>query len=328
MTDTFVKQDNLKRLSKYQKSTQVEDSLLRINKALEPYEVCEKSINQFPTIFIFGLPRSGTTLTYQLLAYCLDLAYINNLIARFWLAPLHGIMLSKSVLSDTRDGSFTSDYGKSVYIHGPHEFAYFWQHWLRITSINDMLKFGVSNPKIKWNELGNVVNNIQDLFGKGIVFKTNYVANYLKDFSQTFCMPIFIYVERNPLDVGLSILRARMEYYGNYDSWWATYPPEYESLKSLPFQEQIASQIFSLHKVYEAQLNRIDRKMVIRIDYKQLCESPERFLHNVMSRIKNVYDFKVDIINTIPFELKSKDGKTPNSLEEEAVYYTIQNHMG
>ena len=31
-----------------------------------------------PFVFVLGLPRSGTTLTSQLLAYCLDAGYVNN----------------------------------------------------------------------------------------------------------------------------------------------------------------------------------------------------------------------------------------------------------
>ena len=46
-------------------------------------------------VFVVGLPRSGTTLLTQVLAYCLDAGYVNNFAARFWLAPVHGLRLSR-----------------------------------------------------------------------------------------------------------------------------------------------------------------------------------------------------------------------------------------
>jgi ABC-type oligopeptide transport system ATPase subunit len=45
--------------------------------------------------FIVGLPRSGTTLLSQLLAYSLDAGYTTNFAARFWLAPVHGLRLGR-----------------------------------------------------------------------------------------------------------------------------------------------------------------------------------------------------------------------------------------
>jgi hypothetical protein len=60
-------------------------------------------------VFVLGVPRSGTTLTSQLLAYCLDAGYVNNAAARFWLAPVHGIRLARLIAGDRGERSFRSD---------------------------------------------------------------------------------------------------------------------------------------------------------------------------------------------------------------------------
>ena len=40
--------------------------------------MAESQQNAFPLILIVGPPRSGTTLMYQVLAYCLDVTYPSN----------------------------------------------------------------------------------------------------------------------------------------------------------------------------------------------------------------------------------------------------------
>ena len=41
-----------------------------------------------PLLFIVGVPRSGTTLLYQLMCTHLDVGYVSNAMARWWMAPI------------------------------------------------------------------------------------------------------------------------------------------------------------------------------------------------------------------------------------------------
>lgn len=326
MNTDFVQHDNKLRRDRYQKDSLAEEFIKRMNEVLMPLEDYKLPSQKFPTIFIFGLPRSGTTLTYQLLAYSLDVGYVNNLIARFWLAPLHGIVLSQAIMPEIKDDSFISDYGKSVKINGPHEFAYFWHYWLNIKSVEDMTKFGIPNGSIRWDELGQVIQRMQNLFGKGMVYKTNFVANYLLEFIRTFSMPLIIYVERNPVDVGLSILNARKAYYGDYKAWWATYPPDYNSLNDIPFPEQIARQVFSLREVYSQELQKVDSNRVVRISYDEICQSPLGFIHSVRKKIIELYDFTIDICNLPPKKFNASQRKRDLTKTEVVVVKALEKY--
>jgi len=312
----FIRQEHKRRKAEYKNDDTVYDFLLSMNKELSRKEIYKPSGKKYPTIFVFGLPRSGTTLLYQLISYSLDLGYVNNLIARFWLAPLHGIMLSKAVLGDARDGSFVSDYGKSINIAGPHEFSYFWMHWLGIRSIDEMLLFGSNRKDINWKRLKSVISCMQDIFEKGMVFKNNYVANLLKNFSTNFDMPIFIYIERDVRDVALSILKARKSYYDNLDAWWGTYPPEYHSLKTLPFHQQIAGQVTGLIRVYEKQIELIHEDSILRVNYDELCQSPASIIELIIERVNRLYGFPINFINRPPSEFQ-RTGMRRNLCEDE-----------
>src|SRR5437764_1046201 len=128
----FINKDEIDARSKGKFAHDIGDYefLLRFNKNLEELEsslVMENVEEEYPNIFILGLPRSGTTLINQLIFNALDVGCTNNLMARFWDAPLCGTMLSKIILGKAKSNSYTSSYAASDNIMSPHQFAYFWR---------------------------------------------------------------------------------------------------------------------------------------------------------------------------------------------------------
>ncbi|MEO5360107.1 MAG: sulfotransferase [Nitrospirota bacterium] len=300
MNDSFIAADNHKRTDKYKLHEDTVAAIVSMNEILSRYEQYPEPVTDYPLIFVFGLPRSGTTLAYQILCYSLDIGYINNLSARFWMAPLHGIRLSLSVIGDSRDGSFKSDYGRSVEIAGPHEYSYFWQNMLHMKSENDVKLFGGGSEQVDWQVLYRILMAMSACFGKGMAFRTNFAVNFLEDFASRFKKSIFIYIERDMKDIGISILKARKAYYGDKDTWWATIPEDYDSLVKLPFFKQIAGQVTSLRKTYLRQISRIDNEKILKISYSELVSSPGKFLEYVISKVKMLYGEEVRIINAPP----------------------------
>lgn len=323
----FVQSENENRIGKYKKDTQIENFLKKINIDLHQCESYEKGFEELPNIFIFGLPRSGTTLTYQLVTNSLNVGFINNLMARFWLAPVSGIMLSRSIFGDTKDDTFVSDYGKSVQIYGPHEFAYFWHDCLKITSIEDMLDFSGYKESVDWENLHTVLLNMQQAFsGKPMVFKTNYVANFLEQFAETFKKSLFIYIKRDSLDVACSILEARKKYFGRTEEWWATYPENYDELKELPPYEQIVEQVLSLEKTYHDKIKQIDPERAIEISYEALCADPRSFINEIRTKVQALCNYDIAITSEIPetFTFKKKIELT---MEEQKLRDLLQNKL-
>lgn len=315
----FVKSDNAKRSDRYQKSQSIEDSILAMNDLLAAAEKYEPSGVERPSLYVFGLPRSGTSLMSQVLIKHIDIGYINNLIARFWKAPLTGIQLSKSLLGDQPDILFESDYGKTQGVEGPHEFAYFWHHWLKMTSAEDFMSYNQFRADIDWDALGNVIRSMQDVFDKPIMFRAMFAANHIQAFAKFFPMPLFIYIERDEEDVALSILQARKAYYHDASEWWATYPPQYNEIKDLPFPEQIARQVIYLHKTYKECLSLIDPSLYVRISYKDFCANPMGFLERIQDSLKSNYSYDLRLRENTPeaFSARSKGGA--NDEDEVAV---------
>ena len=311
----FVSDENNKRTESYHKDTQMEHRFVRMNIALSHLEEFSSDGIDYPTVFIFGLPRSGTTLSHQLIAQCLDLGYINNLIARFWLAPQYGIALSKTVLGLQKNPQFNSNLGQTSGPFGPHEFGYFWNTWLKVKDINDWMAFDNPRPEIDWPELGRAVRGMQGMFGTGIVFKTMYAPVHIREFAKTFSMPLFIYVERDPVDVALSILAARIAVYGRPDLWWSVYTPNYYALAELPFHQQIAGQVYSLRETYEKQIGLIPSELSMRLHYSRLCEAPSDVIDDIRTRVAEVYGVDIGLRFSPPerFEFRAR----PDVLDED-----------
>jgi hypothetical protein len=321
----LVARDNRARTDRYRKDAALEEAVREVNLRLAPQEPeAPADLPPVPHIFVFGLPRSGTTLTHQVLIWGLDVGYVSNVLARFWLAPHAGAVISDAVLGGIRDDSFVSDYGKSVMPAGGHEFAYFWQHWLGIEQVEDLLDFSGRGEGADWDGAAAAIKRIQAVFDKPLVFKTNYAAQFLPAFASHFPMPLFVHVTRDPLDVALSILEARRRYYDDASEWWSTYPPEYGVLAGRPPADQIAGQVVGLRRAYERQIAKAPLELTVTVDYLELCASPREALDRIRKRCQAVHGTAPDLLHPLPasFEAASRGG--PRTAEEAAVAQALR----
>lgn len=325
MTEDLVRSENQQRLDAYRKDGDLEQAVLSLNRALAPHEPgIDENLAPLPNLFVFGLPRAGTTLTHQVLTWALDVGYVSNVMARFWLAPHAGAILSNAILGDRRDGTFASDYGKSLEPAGGHEFAYFWQHWLGINRVERLLDFSGDSEVADWEGAAAAVCRIQMAVAKPLVFKTNYAGQFLPAFARTFPMPLFIHVRRRPLDVALSILQARRRYYGDTSKWWATYPPNYESLAPLPPVEQIAGQVAGLRRAYAAQIAKAPAELTVELDYEALCADPQATVDTVRERCRDVHGATPDLLHPLPARFDLSPPRSPASDEEHALAEALE----
>ncbi len=289
------------RVLEYSKDLKEEDFLLKTNlilKADEEQWYKEHEI-QFPFIFVFGLPRSGTTLLSQFIAHSFDISFINNLVARFWLAPLHGIRLSNVILGRNKKTSFSSDYARTEIISDIHEFGYFWRYWLHKDDIEGVTNINEAEKKINWPLLKLVLSNIQYEFNKPMIFKNIFGSYHIKKLISLLGKVIFVYIERDESDVAISILNARKKYYKDLTTWWSYMPPDYDKIKDLNYWEQIAGQIFYLKKFYNKKIKE-NNKNVITVSYKELCESPETLAKKIQKRCAELFDFDLRLLKDFP----------------------------
>jgi LPS sulfotransferase NodH len=291
------------RKKNFHKSKTDEASLLEINNTLltaEQLDYVIKDEPDFPFIFGFGIPRSGTTLLGQILAYGLNAGYINNFSARFWLAPVTGIMLSKIILGNGKSMDFTSNYATTKDLTSIHEFGYFWRHWLHLNKVSDFKNFKDKEDNIEWEKLKCTLINMQDQYGNVFVMKNLFGAYHLDKIIEVLKKVIYVYVERDELDTAISILDARRKFHDNLNTWWSTLPPNHENLLDLDHIDQITGQIISLKRYYNSIIdNSIYKDNIIKIKYNDLTERPNLLLKQVKEKSKMLFNKDIQNIKTL-----------------------------
>jgi LPS sulfotransferase NodH len=283
----------------YTKDAGDERFIRELNEYLEPREreLYGDAEITAPFVFVLGLPRSGTTLLSQLLAYCLDVGYIDNVTARFWLAPVHGLRLSRGLLGrETLRPAFESDYARTSDLRGIHEFGYFWRHWLRKESFADVAHARDREDEIDWAGLRHTLANMQEELGGRPFTAKNVLASYhLPRLRAELGQVVYVYVERDPLDVAVSILDARRKYYSDPNTWWSYMPPEVEELAGLDHWEQIAGQVHYLARFFERALPEAGEDVVVRTTYEALCRDPRGVLDEVTGRSREAHGAEIGV---------------------------------
>ncbi len=307
---TSLKSFNEQRREGYHKDEQEEDFLLEMNRVLQAREQAlyrDYPIDH-PFIFIFGPPRSGTTLISQVLASSLDCGYINNLAARFWLAPVHGIRLAKQVLKDQPgEISFQSHYASTKGLSDIHEFGYFWRHLLRKETMEDVSKSAEREADINWQLLKLTLANMQHEFQRPMVFKNIFGAYHLRKMQEILGKVLYVYIERDPLDSAISILEARKKHYEDLNNWWSYTPVEYEQIKDADYWTQIAGQVFFLQRYYRQQIASFSTENSLIIQYRDFCQSPGKVLASLTGISQRKYQYELKITTPPPAQFPFRE---------------------
>lgn len=288
------------RKGNYVKPNAEEDFLKQLNETLSAKELdlYTSCLVEHPFLFIFGLPRSGTTLISQLIAHCMDVGFINNFMARFYLAPMHGIRLSRLIYGDEQKSSFMSDYARTSEITDIHEFGYFWRYWLKKELFTGVTQASKIESEIDWPGLKHTLANMQNEFGKPMVFKNIFGSYHLRKMNTVLNRIIYIYIKRDILDSAISILEARRKYNIDMNTWWSYMPVEYEQIKDLDYWHQIAGQVYYLNRYYATETTGLSN--VITVDYKELTENPSNVLQKVSDISGELFKQSIKIVKDPP----------------------------
>lgn len=275
----------------FQKSDFLENYLSNLNKYLQKFKnnLTIKNKN-YPIIYVVGLPRSGTTLLSQLLSRYLSVGYINNLIARFWMNPEVGIRISETVIkrSERSKIKFKSIQGVSEEPWGPHEFGYFWSHWLKL---DDFTSHKLSNShllKVDKKGLKKQLKTIINVFQSPVVFKNIICGLQASFLSSIHPNSLFILIERDTKSVASSILKCRKQRFGNERIWWSVKPSSYSKIIKIESPiKQIKCQILDTSNDLNHELEKPNVNC-IRIKYEDLCSNPFKKLQMIRDKVSTL----------------------------------------
>ena len=286
--------------------------LERLNSFIIPLEeelTAQYHSPKLPVVFIIGVPRSGTTLVAQWLINHYKVGYINNLIAKFWQAPMVGASLYKAIQPDffASKVAYQSKIGFTKEIEGPHEFGYFWKRWF---SYGDTHQLTMEDyKKINQQRLRQEIAALEAVFQHPVFFKNPAALSLHMDFLSK-CLPtsLFIIVERDPHFNAQSLYQQRITQSGSPDQWFSVKPKEYQQLKNLGPHEQVAGQVYYTLKKIKEDIKLLDKHRHITVSYEAFCQTQAPLrnflsLHNInIKSNKALNDVQFDNTNTVSIE--------------------------
>ncbi len=274
---------------------EINSNLLELEADLfNEYSIDEKYLN----FYILGLPRTGTTLLGQIMFNSMNVGCTNSLISKFWDAPLTGTYLSRIVINNTKFENYDSFYGQPMDVFNPHEFSWFWNRYLSQKDLQNYI------PK-----LSSILIAMSNILGRGLVHKPlEYMFDVIDNFDLFSKKSIFIYIDRNELEVALSLAMSRLIKKGNLNEWWGSYPPKYrfDLIKNKNYKIQIAGQIKFLKEKYDDILLKIPEERLVLISYNELVNNPNGVIMKIFDKANKLDDSLRVINNPKSFNIKQK----------------------
>lgn len=264
----------------FRKDPADEEFIGALNAALSGFEAesLRDLPERLPTLHVIGAPRSGTTLLFQVLASGLDIAYVSNLAAAFWRAPVTGMRLARKLGVDRLEASsFDSAFGRTAGVAEPHEFGYFWNHHLGYPDLRE--RPASHEETIDWDHLRRVMINMAERAGRPIAFKPMLLLWHLERMASAMPRTCFVWIRREPRLTALSLLKMRRGLRGSVDEWASLRPAE--PLDDEPPWRQVAAQVVLLERTIARAATALGPERVLRVDYAELCADPASVLGRV-----------------------------------------------
>jgi len=257
---------------------------------------------QWPPIFILGAPRSGTTLIYQLLISNFRFAYFPNIANTFYMCPIYvtqyGIKFSSGY-----NTQFESHYGFEKGLIAPSEAGNIWNRWFPQEKRDgfNYTPAGYLTQETR-HLIYQIIANQERLFKAPFLTKNVKMNVRLPVIHEIFPNTLFIRIQRNPVNIALSLLLYRRK--NNLD-WHSVMPEEINMIKDLPDIEQVCHQIYFVEQNMQKDLQLFAPEQLHTLTYEELCENPIREIEKI-SNFLTVHECS----------LKRKDNKIPSTFHK------------
>lgn len=286
------------RTAEFANDQSYEALLESINSHVEGWSRTDSMGPRRPVLFIVGIPRTGTTLLYQLLAASGAFDYPSNFIARFYRSPAYGACIQRLALPLLPRGAqeWSSRAGHTPHWWGPHEFGYFWQHHLPLTEHHEP-----SSPSM--DGLVRAIAAFEAECTRPLLFKNGILCYVLRDLARAMPTARFLHIERNPLDVAVSLHQMRERLHGDARPWWSLRPRQVDMTASP--EDQIAWQVAHAKSALHEAGREIGVERWADTSYVELCADP----HAVVRQAAALAGVQVEV-STLPTRFDQPAART------------------
>jgi len=229
-------------------------------------------------MFVISLPRSGSTLLYQLLLQRFRLAYFSNLMAAFPDSPVTVAVISGWLGGQDPPEDVASTFGATRGWRGPNQGWRLWNRWLPESL--DYIDPDRLDPTAV-GEMRATVDQLQRQRRAPFVSKWQRHAPRLRALAAAFPEALFIHLRRSPEMTAQSILAGRRRFFNDETAWLSARPRAYERISRLAPIEQVCAQVVELERDIREDQALIGSDRFMFVSYESLCLAPEAVLDGV-----------------------------------------------
>ena len=229
---------------------------------------------------ITGLPRSGTTLLYQLLARTGAVGYPSNTMALFHQVPWVGARIQTQLAATGPTISLRSIGGRTPEPLDPHEFGYFWR---RVCghSANSLVQ-DLEPPSIE--DVQRELDLVAAVFGRPVVYK-NFLALVHAPWMLGELRGMRLLLVRRPEeDVAASLLQLRRRLGTPDSATLGVDPGDPAAEEHGTVEDRVARQVVSLARRIDDS-GMADTVGVETVDYAALCADPQAVVSRVLTAL-------------------------------------------
>jgi Sulfotransferase family len=234
-----------------------------------------------PPLLIVGAPRCGSTLLYQTMVSCFDVAYLSNLHCRAFGSPA---VVERFLRGRRAPISYRSRHGSTSGLRAPAECGQFWYRFF--PRAPQHVTRQAADPAAM-RRLRASVRALQEAARRPVVFKNLICSLRVGPIADALPEAVFVVVRRDLLETAHSLLEARMRIHGRYDRWWSAEPAGFERMCRLPPEQQVIEQVLGVYAAIDAERELAGSARFVDVHYDELCERPAAVLDQISAHAES-----------------------------------------
>jgi len=258
-----------------------------------------------PVVIVFSQPRGASTLFQQLAISCLDIGYISNLLARFWRAPYLGAQLEQSVRDPEYVSNFGSRYGNVAGAQEPHEWGWFWRHWLKLGGDETYCPQSV---QIDSGGLLGKLGALEAVVGSSLLIDSIYAITNFDLLVSLLPRVVVVRLRRDLYYICNSHLNARLSRHGDIGAFYGHRPKNIEEILAIEDPvEQVVAQVKASEQEMLKTLKPFGAEGVFDMAYSDLVAKPQDAM-NRFAEFLNDNGAGVRMLRPLPqLDLENRD---------------------